>query len=178
MSDDDGDSRMHSSPELDAEDEMFPDEAAGPSTPKHTAAFSLQDAPSDLSPPDSQGPANLARGDSVTNFSTSPSILNANGKRLHASVLTEGFAGTATTTTAPAAGTGSSTLFALSSVNQQVDPETGYTWAKNEDAPGWEWKNPRAKEDEMRAIDNIVDKGTMIKARYGDPLDSSVPAKG
>ncbi|KAJ4296776.1 hypothetical protein N0V90_006824 [Kalmusia sp. IMI 367209] len=50
----DGDSTMHSSPELDAEDELFPGE--GPSTPRNAASFAL-DPTSELSPPNSQGRA-------------------------------------------------------------------------------------------------------------------------
>ncbi|KAF2189673.1 hypothetical protein K469DRAFT_723600 [Zopfia rhizophila CBS 207.26] len=159
MSDADGDSQMHSSPELEADDEMFPDEAGGPSTPRNAAAFSLEPA-SELSPPNSQGPSHLAsRDESVsTALSGSPSTLNANGKRVHPSGLP-----TATSS--------------LASSNIHVDEETGYTWAKQEDQPGYEWKNPRAREEESRALDQIIDKGAMIKLRYGDPLDPNVPMK-
>ncbi|KAH6615160.1 hypothetical protein C7974DRAFT_60178 [Boeremia exigua] len=152
--DSDQDSTMHSSPDLAAEDdEMFPDEAL-PSTPRNPASHALN-AGSELSPPNSQGPANLPRGDSFA--ATIASNVNENGKR----PLSLNPAATSNDTAAT-----------------NVDPETGYQWSKTEDQPGFEWKNQRAREDEMRALDLIIDKGFQIKTRYGDPLDESVPAKG
>ncbi|KAF2691257.1 hypothetical protein K458DRAFT_288676 [Lentithecium fluviatile CBS 122367] len=152
----DGDSTMNSSPELDAEDEMFPDE--GPSTPRNAASFAL-DPTSELSPPNSQsGPSTLTRNDS-TAFTNSPSMVNANGKRTRI----EG---------APGTGSGSAGAEAGA---RHTDNATGYQWSKQEDQPGYEWKNTRAKEDELRALDQIVDKSSQIKTRYGDPLKPSVP---
>ncbi|KAF2018768.1 hypothetical protein BU24DRAFT_447401 [Aaosphaeria arxii CBS 175.79] len=157
MSDIDGDSTMHSSPELEAiedDDNMFPDEQDGPSTPRNTAS-ALAGRDSELSPPDSQGPANLPlEGNLPAAFSATPSNLNANGKRVHSSA-------------APSA-TGDQV---------HIDPDTGYQWVKQEDQPGWDWKNSRAREEELRALDTILDKGGMIKTRYGDPLDASIPAR-
>lgn len=73
------------------------------------------------------------------------------------------------------------------------DNDTGYTWTKQEDQPAWEWRSTRAREEENRALENIVDLSAQIKsmlllgcgmdvrlieiARYGDPLDSTVPMK-
>lgn len=140
MLDADGDSTMHSSPELGADNEMFPDEGAGPSTPRNAANFAL-DPSSELSPPNSQGPSNLPRDDSFTAaFSGSPS-LNVNGKR----VLAPTSAG--------------------AHDNAHMDSETGYSWSRQEDQPGWEWKNTRAREDEARALEQIVDKNSMIRSR-------------
>lgn len=169
---------MHSSPELDPEDEMFPDEAGGPSTPRnHRSAFNL-DQQSELSPPNSQGPSQLASRDDDFSaaLSGSPTALNENGKRVHASGIP---------TSAGSGSGGKETI--------QVDAETGYTWSNPEEQPGWEWKNNRAREDEARALDSIIDKGSMIKsmqyllvdherylthtARYGDPLDSTLQVK-
>ncbi|OAL50681.1 hypothetical protein IQ07DRAFT_587333 [Pyrenochaeta sp. DS3sAY3a] len=152
MSDLDGDSTMHSSPSLnglDDDDEMFPDEALAnnPSTPHHPARTL---AASEISPPNSQPHARDPT--SLT--------LNANGKRplsLAQSALAQS---------------------AANSVQaSHHDAETGYEWSKQEDAPGYEWKNTRAREEEARALDAIVDKGHQIYLKYGDPLDSSVPAK-
>lgn len=154
MSDVDGDSTMHSSPDtggIDDDDNMFPDEANQPSTPRNAAGV-LADRNAELSPPDSQGPPNLNRGESSGAGAAGPSALNANGKRLHASA-------------APSASSTGTT---------HTDPETGYQWSKPEDQPGWEWKNARAKEDEHRALESIIDKSYMIKTRYGDPLDPTV----
>ncbi|KAJ4380486.1 hypothetical protein N0V86_003841 [Didymella sp. IMI 355093] len=149
----DQDSTMHSSPDMAADDdEMFPDEAL-PSTPRNPASHVLG-AGSELSPPNSQGPANLPRGDSFA--ATIASNVNENGKRP--------LSLNPATTTAETGVT-------------HTDPETGYQWSKAEDQPGFEWKNQRAREDEMRALDNIIDKGSQIKTRYGDPLDDSVVAK-
>lgn len=160
MSDADGDSQMHSSPDLDAQDdEMFPDEAAGPSTPRQHAAFN-HDLASELSPPNSQGPSGVPSREENDHIGTSgsPSLLNQNGKRVRSGLPSglekDGEGGKA-----------------------QTDPESGYTWAKQEDQPGWEWKNLRAREEEARALDLIVDKNHQIKTRYGDPLDPSVKAK-
>ncbi|ORY13753.1 hypothetical protein BCR34DRAFT_599716 [Clohesyomyces aquaticus] len=152
---------MHSSPELEVDnDEMFPDEAAGPSTPRNPPALSLDPpGPSELSPPNSQGPSQLANRDDIlaAALGRSPSTsLNANGKRVRTSVLASTTSASETTT---------------------VDTETGYTWTKQEEQPGWDWKNTRAREDEARAWEHIVDKGSMIKTKYGDPLDPSVPMK-
>lgn len=132
----DGDSTMHSS-----DDEMFPDEAA-PSTPRNAAAFALNPA-SELSPPNSQGPSNLPRDDNLAAFPATPSALNANGKRVHAAAVeTTSVGGTAVHT----------------------DSETGYHWSKTEDQPGYAWKNNKAREDESRALDQIVDKAAQIKS--------------
>jgi hypothetical protein len=153
--DPEGDSTMHSSPELEADnDEMFPDEAIGPSTPRNPPTFALDPSgPSDLSPPNSQGPSLLANRDenlsTALGRSTSTSI-NANGKRVRTSVMNA-------TATVP------------STEGSQVDSETGYTWTKQEEQPGWDWKNTRAREDESRAWEHIVDKSSMIKSR---PLDT------
>ncbi|KAL1647527.1 hypothetical protein SLS61_007353 [Didymella pomorum] len=152
----DQDSTMHSSPDMAADDdEMFPDEAL-PSTPRNPASHVLG-AGSELSPPNSQGPANLPRGDSFT--ATIASNVNENGKR------------PLSLNPASAASTANETGV------MHTDPETGYQWSKAEEQPGFEWKNQRAREDEMRALDNIIDKGSMIKTRYGDPLDESVVTK-
>ncbi|KAF2131424.1 hypothetical protein P153DRAFT_365013 [Dothidotthia symphoricarpi CBS 119687] len=155
MSDVDGDSAMHSSPDVDLaanDDEMFPDEAQ-PTTPHNAASYAL-DPTSELSPPNSQGPAILPRDDSIG--TTIASGVNANGKRPLSGVATAA-------STAGVVGT-------------HQDADTGYQWSKLEDQPGYEWKNNRAREEEARALDQIVDKGHQIKNHYGDPLDASVSA--
>lgn len=140
--DSDQDSTMHSSPDMAADDdEMFPDEAL-PSTPRGPASHALN-ASSELSPPNSQGPANLPRGDSFA--ATIASNVNENGKRPLSfnPAATSNDAGTTHT-----------------------DPETGYQWSRGEDQPGFEWKNQRAREEEMRSLDQIIDKGSQIKSMY------------
>ena len=146
MSDADGDSTMQSSPELAADDEMFPDEA-GPSTPRNAASFSLDPA-SELSPPNSQGgPSNVPRDESFpAALAGTPTALNANGKRIRASAALTS-----------AVGSGNSSAV-------QTDAVTGYQWSKAEDQPGYEWKNTRAREDEARAMEQIVDRASQIKS--------------
>jgi hypothetical protein len=150
--DGDGDSTMHSSPDLDAhDDEMFPDEAL-PATPRNPASFAL-DPTAELSPPNSQGPVNLPRGDGLT--TTGASRVNANGKR---------------PLSLNAQASGANEL--------HHDAETGYSWSRQEDQPGFAWKNPRTKDEEHRALDQIVDKNSQIKSEdvlqiaYEDPTDT------
>lgn len=140
LADAEGDSTMHSSPELI--DEMFPDEgeAGGPSTPRNAASFAI--GSSELSPPNSQGPSNLPRNDLSAALAGSPS-LNENGKRI----------------LAPAPSTSAEG-------HLRTDPETGYRWSRQEDEPGWDWKNPRARDEGEKAWEQIVDKGAMIKSGF------------
>lgn len=137
---------MHSSPELDPEDEMFPDEAGGPSTPTNAATFAL-DPSSELSPPNSQGPSQVREDPFAAAYSGSPSTLNANGKRVHPT----------TAATLPTS--------APSSTGQYVHKASGYTWDKPEDEPGYDWLNKRAQEEHARAWESIVDKASMIRSK-------------
>jgi hypothetical protein len=130
---------MRSSPSLNEDDEMFPDEAL-PQTP----AIANTTTVTELSPPNSQSQPR----DPTTNLTLG---VNANGKRplSLAQTAAAGVVGTGTT----------------GSVHQ--DAETGYQWSKQEDQPGYEWKNTRAREEEARALESIVDKGLQIKSMYG-----------
>ncbi|KAL1607846.1 hypothetical protein SLS60_002784 [Paraconiothyrium brasiliense] len=153
-----GDSTMHSSPLLDAaDDDIFPGE--GPSTPRNAASFALGPA-SELSPPNSQGRLPKESLSSLAGGATTPSMINANGKRAHPSSVA----------TAAPQGAGDK-----KSGPVQTDSVTGYRWSSAEDAPGYEWKSSRARDDEAKALDAVVDKGSMIKTRYGDPLKPEVP---
>jgi hypothetical protein len=145
----DQDSTMHSSPSMAADDdEMFPDEAL-PSTPRNATSHALATS-SELSPPNSQPPANLPRGDSFS--ATIASNVNENGKR--------------PLSLNPAAAVASETASGANGLTH-ADPETGYQWSRAEDQPGFEWKCQRAREEEMRALDQIVDKGCQIKSECG-----------
>lgn len=146
----DQDSTMHSSPSMAADDdEMFPDEAL-PSTPRNAASHAIA-ASSELSPPNSQPPANLPRGDSSTAIIASN--VNENGKR--------------PLSLNPAAVAGESASASAANGLTHADPETGYQWSRAEDQPGYEWKCQRAREEELRALDQIVDKGSQIKSECG-----------
>jgi len=61
-----------------------------------------------------------------------------------------------------------------SALDSHQDAETGYQWSIQEDQPGFAWKNTRAREEEARALDSIVDKSHMIKRAFCVPsmLDS------
>ncbi|KAL5393313.1 hypothetical protein DPSP01_000135 [Paraphaeosphaeria sporulosa] len=159
MSDADGDSTMHSSPELDAaDDDLFPGDGDAPSTPRNAASYAPGPA-SELSPPNSQG--RLPEESLSALAGGAPSMINANGKRAHPSSVASA---------APAGGSGDK-----KSGPVQTDSATGYQWSSPDEAPGYEWKSNRAREEEARALEAVVDKGSMVKARYGDPLKPSVP---
>jgi hypothetical protein len=66
----------------------------------------------------------------------------------------------------PAAAVASETASGANGLTH-ADPETGYQWSRAEDQPGYEWKCQRAREEEMRALDQIVDKGSQIKSECG-----------
>jgi len=48
--------------------------------------------------------------------------------------------------------------------------EGGYAWYREEDAPGYAWRNNKAREEEQRALSQIVDLGSMVKGMYRDLL--------
>ncbi|KAH6860871.1 hypothetical protein BKA58DRAFT_41096 [Alternaria rosae] len=147
MSDRDGDSTMQSSPANIASDDEMFPDEALPNNPATPLNANLAGV-NEISPPNSQSTTRETLG------------VNSNGKR----PLSGGMAQAATSNGAGGSGT-------------HQDAETGYQWSKQEDQPGYEWKNTRAREEEARALDNIVDKGSMIRSRYGDPLDASIPSK-
>jgi hypothetical protein len=47
-----------------------------------------------------------------------------------------------------------------------TDADTGYSWTRQEDQPAWEWRSSRAREEESRALDTILDLGSQIKSRW------------
>lgn len=164
IADIDGDSTMHSSPEPDmAEDDLFPGD--GPSTPRNAASYALASA--ELSPPNSQGRFQEESSSASANAGGAepPSIINENGKRAHPSSVANTAAATTTTTTSGASDKKAGPV--------QTDPQTGYQWSSAEDAPGYEWKSNRAREDESRALDMIMDKGSMIKSTLSSRIRAS-----
>lgn len=142
--DEDGDSTMQSTPDDDDKDDLFPS-ADVPTTPKAPT--------SELSPPTSHGRGLFSdsAAPSATGSLTNTSALNENGKRS----LTIGGGG--------AKGT-------------QSSQKSGYQyqWEKDEDSPGYAWKNKRATEDANRSWDNVVERDRMIGNRYGDVLATVV----
>ena len=51
-----------------------------------------------------------------------------------------------------------------------ADKGSGYKWEKEEDAPGWAWQNPKAREEYTRAWGQVVEKDRKIGTKYGDLL--------
>ncbi|KAF2094855.1 hypothetical protein NA57DRAFT_45542 [Rhizodiscina lignyota] len=47
----------------------------------------------------------------------------------------------------------------------QVHKQSGYMWEREEDAPGYAWKNKKAQEDFHRSWENIVGKDHMIGSK-------------
>ncbi|KAL9092280.1 MAG: hypothetical protein Q9165_004454 [Trypethelium subeluteriae] len=162
--DPDGDSHMASSPEpdLDPDDDMFPEsnlDPPAPSTPRQSASY-LPTA-SELSPPNSQS-RNLGTGATTSlGITTAQVVLDMAG----ASGSTNGV-GTSGSTTNPR--TGGSTAVAAGQV--KVHEPTGYQWVRPEDEPGYAWKNRKAQEEALKALDQVVDKERMIGAKFGDLL--------
>ncbi len=129
---------MHSSPSLTAndDDEMFPDEAI-PKNPLPNPS-TPQHAHSNLVSSELSPPNSQSQPRDPATLN-----LNANGKRpLSLAQSAASLPG-----------------------GTHQDTETGYQWSKQEEQPGWEWKNTRAREEEARALDTIVDKGSQIKCK-------------
>ncbi|KAH8629001.1 hypothetical protein IG631_16258 [Alternaria alternata] len=136
LSDRDGDSTMQSSPTNVASDDEMFPDEALPNNPATPHNSNLAGV-NEISPPNSQPTTRETLG------------VNSNGKRPLSTGMTQ-----ATTSN----GTGGS--------GTHQDAETGYQWSKQEDQPGFEWKNTRAREEEARALDNIVDKSNMVRCEY------------
>ena len=136
-----------------AEDDLFPGD--GPSTPRNAASYALASA--ELSPPNSQGrfQEESSNASALAGGAESLSIINENGKRAHPSSVANNAATTTTTSGASDKKAGP----------VQMDLATGYRWTSVEDAPGYEWKSNRAREEESRALDMVIDKGSMIKSK-------------
>lgn len=115
--------------------------ADAPSTPHNAASFALGPA-AELSPPNSHG--RLPDENLSALAGGAPSMINANGKRAHPSSVAN---------------------VTDKKSRLQTDPATGYQWSSADDAPGYEWKTNRAREDEARALEAVVDKGSMIKSK-------------
>ena len=152
---------MASSPELDLdasehEDDMFPEsnlDAPAPSTPRPTSSHMPPLA--ELSPPSSQ-----SRGTGIaasnTKTPTAFDILSRSG-------ATNGTgAGTTTTTNVQSGPTAGGQV--------KVHEPTGYQWVRTEDEPGYAWKNRKAQEEALKALEHIVDREKMVANRYGDLL--------
>lgn len=143
-----------------SDDEEF---MAAPQTPHRPTASQLS---SELSPPDSQSRPIESSIPANTAAKMPPSAtVNANGKRKWAtngesasSNVTQGL-----TLAQAQAGSSAATIMGK-------DPNSGYTWTREEDAPGHSWNNQKARDEASREFSKFVDKDRMIKDRYGDVL--------
>ncbi|KAK8196576.1 hypothetical protein M8818_006741 [Zalaria obscura] len=48
---------------------------------------------------------------------------------------------------------------------------SGYSWLRQEDEPGWGWRNKKAVDEAARAYDSLVYKDKRIGNRWGDPFE-------
>ncbi|KAI9656880.1 MAG: hypothetical protein M1821_003519 [Bathelium mastoideum] len=162
----DGDSHMASSPELDVEttdldDDMFPEsslDAPAPSTPRQSSSH--LPPVSELSPPSSQS-RQASSSTNTTSNALAQSALGIASDSAMGTALTNGVGPLANTRSGGAsAGTG----------EIKVHEGTGYQWIRVEDEPGYAWRNRKAQEEAMKALEQIVDKEKMIGSRYPDLL--------
>jgi len=49
--------------------------------------------------------------------------------------------------------------------------QSGYTWVRQEEEPGWAWKNKRAVDEANRAYEGLLMKDFGVGNRYGDPFE-------
>lgn len=134
---------MHSSPD-DQEDDLFPSND-GASTPK------LAQAPSELSPPTPQ------HGPPSNNETIAPSSATATASNISAPL------------SYPVANPSALNENGKRILRSEAGART-HPWDRDEEGPGWVWRNKKAQEESARSWDNIVDKDRMIKASYGDVL--------
>ena len=45
---------------------------------------------------------------------------------------------------------------------------SGYSWSREEDAPGYGWLNKKALDEGARAWEGMVHRELMVRGRYGD----------
>jgi len=155
--DNDGDSQMQSSiaassPQTDSIDK--------PTTPVAQTGFSQL---SELSPPNSQGGP-------IPQASINPSAprgANVNGKRPLSTVDNNGDR----MPVLPGNRTGESLQKESEGPKVHTHALSGYTWSRQEDEPGWSWKNKRAVEEANRAWESLVLKDKRVGNQYGDPFE-------
>ncbi|KAK5120972.1 hypothetical protein LTR85_005756 [Meristemomyces frigidus] len=153
--DQDGDSRMASSP-----------------SPSDDGDATIAPSPI-LSPPDSQH--HDSQHLSTTSMPAATTSANANGKRPIQTISN----GTEEDDDVIVMGGGPATANGGGKARQQDNPAkthaaSGYTWARAEDEPGYAWGNKKASDEMYRAWDReVVHKDCMIKGRYGDPFEAA-----
>ncbi|KAK1075030.1 hypothetical protein LTR48_009283, partial [Friedmanniomyces endolithicus] len=53
----------------------------------------------------------------------------------------------------------------------KIHQQSGYTWEKLEDEPGYAWLNKKAQDERQRAWEGMVHKDCVVGNRYGDPFE-------
>ncbi|KAK3672679.1 hypothetical protein LTR78_007491 [Recurvomyces mirabilis] len=161
MADNDGDSRMASSPELTDTEEV--------ETPLDQITNS-----SILSPPDSQ------HREPSSNMPTSaPGVAraNANGKRPLNTIsngeheVIDVDAPMNTTTTTASANANAGKARAGQEFATHTHQASGYSWNRAEDEPGYAWLNKKAMDERSRAWADMVHQDCVVGNRYGDPFE-------
>lgn len=146
----------NSTPELSDDDPILSSTSQSHGAPTTPIASRTQ-AASELSPPDSRGQStsNIKQASPLAGAMSSGEGLNANGKR----------------TLDAATGVAESTAPASSSKGKYIGQHpAGYTWDKEEDAPGYLWNNEKAQQEALRALNQIIDTDQMIKGRVSPVL--------
>lgn len=138
---------------------------AAPQTPHRPAINQLS---SELSPPDSQSRPVESANPANTAAKMPPSAtINANGKRKW---VTSGESASSNVTQGSALAPTQTGPGVSAAAIMGRDSNSGYTWTREEDAPGHSWSNQKAREEANREFSRFVDKDRMIKDRYGDVL--------
>jgi hypothetical protein len=146
--------QIEDSPMHDESPSMSGDEIAAPQTPlRPTNPLS-----SEISPPDSQSrPAESSIPANTAAKMPPSATVNANGKRKWATNSTD--SASQGIALAQAQNGGSAMIMGK-------DAGSGYTWMREEDAPGYSWNNHKAKEEAGREFARFVDKDRMIKGKF------------
>lgn len=172
MADNDGDSRMASSPSTSS-----PEETPTLETP-HLQTADPTAAPLST-PPDSQHRA--SHHPNPTSMPTSaPGVAgaNANGKRPINTISNGdegGVGGEVVDLTGTAAGSSGVSEGMLAGndgkgkgqdFQPQIHAATGYTWSRWEEEPGYAWGNKKAVDESQRAWEGMVHREGMVKSEY------------
>ncbi|KAF2771798.1 hypothetical protein EJ03DRAFT_325440 [Teratosphaeria nubilosa] len=159
MADNDGDSRMDSTPDASDNELATPTGEQVPANP----------ADSLLSPADSQSrPKTSSAVQANTSMPVQGVGANANGKR-PINTISNGAEDDETEVV------GESSKMKGEANAKEHPPRTheksGYTWTKWEDAPGHSWSSRKAIDEFNRAMDGLVQKESVILNHYGDPFE-------
>lgn len=149
--DNDGDSQMQSSNSASSDDitnDLFPD-ADKPTTPIAQTGFPHL---AELSPPNSQGVPLLGTSAAAAAMMGA----NVNGKRPLSTIDNSNNSSSGEALPALPSLRGGGQTGSTASAQVKTHTQSGYSWTKQEDEPGYLWKNKRAVEDANRAWDSLV----------------------